>query len=446
MAGLSCIERQDLLRIEISDSDKRKLSHIIRYYRTAEYAQKEPLDWSVHDFPVDSFGDTICSSWTLSRLENGHIILSDDIYINLMAKLGLRFNFTKDVEDEFCSISEKIIDAHDQWDSAHSVNLLHQALSLLQPYAEYAIENIYVEACHQLLVYHTQTDSFIHVTKQKVMKKILSLFHIFPAAFQACLQPMLYVYYYGNATPSELGSVVKKLELNASSSLRARLHSIHYKIYSKHLYQVPILLESEAKLCSASPIQVLEVQSLRTYFECMAQTSDFSSSVKSMDRLLKKYRDQITQTQFSKHRMNIGIYYMRLHDPVLAKSAFYDVLHHSMQHRIPAAIHMFMLHSLYGEEIPTECFSLQDDVSAYQGIHNEIYSTIFEYYSLKNQNVDPSLLEHMITQDIRPYFVHTNDPDMYKVFYKELEALAKKTNNRQPLRNFKRLRRISAQT
>lgn len=418
--------------LQISDATKRKLSVLIRYFRTREYALKEPLDWSVHDFPVDQAGETICSHETLSQIENGSIIKNDDIYERLLAKLGKSINFEADLTVEIARISNDILNAQNAGDDSKILYSVNELQTLLLPYSSYVVEAEYLRACAPLLSYYEED---ILSDEARVL---FDLYPMFDSQFQLCLQPMLYSYSYSKE-PEALNDRVKQIHLSDSRALVSRLRYAHFLCLSKKFFMVPIILSDLHSYYEMHPSTAMEIDLLDmvAYYNMCTNSTDLRPSIHALTDFLDTHHEEIAVSKQGSYYYNLAIYSLHLKEIDDARKYLQKALNFPAV-RLQATLQLLLLSSRSEIELPAEILS---NICRYENRDsNPTLSKILRYYALKAGGADLISLEEYIMTVIRSLFVEVNDEYLYEVFLLELERLTKATGNIQKLKNYKRVR------
>lgn len=433
------------MRLTIPDHDKKKLAAIIQYDRTHGYAQKEPLDWNISDFPVDDGGQTICSPATLSQLENGVVIKDDDIYEGLLHKLGTAYNFKDDLTEKIGTLSSRLLRATDLGDPAGIDAAIAVYREFLSPFADCAIEALLLDALGLIQKAYIDPMYFAGSAEKNTVDRLYALFSVIEDDLQHTLQSILYAHEYEMAAPAQLPDIAKHLKLKDSPSVTAQLAYVHFLMTSRRYYEVPVLLESLSRR-SISPLRRLDVLNAQAFFAADTGASNLQTAVTALSDALETTRATLPDKNRASLDYNLGLYYYQLHAPQQALRAWIRNLHTPSYHRIRSANHILMCSTMHGTEIPEETFSAADDLHVLSGSYKEVYETIFRYYRWKKDGAEASRLEAMIQNEMRKLFLLVNDEALYEVFLKELTDLTRKTGHRQLLKNYKRLRRRSAGT
>src|SRR5699024_8822814 len=94
--------------LDIPDKDKIKLGKLINYYRVNDYKANNPTSWSIKEF-VKYHDYTICSPTTFTIMKESMVIKNNDIYDELLEKLGKYYNYEKDFRIIHKMFENKII-------------------------------------------------------------------------------------------------------------------------------------------------------------------------------------------------------------------------------------------------------------------------------------------------------------------------------------------------
>lgn len=172
------------------DKIKNQLNVLIEYYRNMEYEHSKNKEFSKELFStclIDHQIISICSATTYRKLAAGESLKNDDIYIQLLNKMGLKYNENAYVyKEDFEEKCIQICSALERMDFDEMFSLLQETIACLM--SEDIIENEYrivLSALYDMTLRERFGES-------KDMQHILNLFAIYNEAIKQCLTPSVY--------------------------------------------------------------------------------------------------------------------------------------------------------------------------------------------------------------------------------------------------------------
>lgn len=424
----------------ISDKQKKKLSYIIHYYRTKVYSQNHSQGWTIREFTNNTNGENICSTWTLSQIENGKIIASDEIYLDLLQKLSLTFNFDVDLDNSINDLCHEVYSAYDEYNTSQLLALSQRLIDLIQPFSKHAIERIYYNAALQLHDYYLNPMHF-HKNASHRLQKLWYFYQIFPHEMKICLQPMFCRYFYDSLIPSAFDEILNTLNIQHSPSTRARFMYINAQIYLKKFYNVPILLENSSSLMLD---QQIEKEFLKVYFLSTTNSSDFSWQLAEFSKLLEEHHAALDNQLFNRLLYNTALLLLEDENYRKAHQIFVDLYMNVDDFQMTTLLHLFRLNTFNGLSIPKKCLSKETNTASLKNDYEALFNAVYMYYFDKMNDAAPEFLEEMIRSQIQPWFIKVNDSSLYDLFERELQNLAAMSGDTRKLRNYRRIRQRKA--
>lgn len=428
-----------MMNLSISGNDKKKLGTIISYLRKNQYSKIEPLDWIGKDFIVDDFGDSICSRRTLSKIENGEIVFDEDIYDNLLKKLGLKYNYNGMAEeDELNHLFQKLNRATQYINKDEEEEIIKEILKIYKAYDIFAIESV---------IYNTLKFFFDNKEKldDKKIKDLILLYDIYPDSLQLVLRRTSIFYCYEYSNKSLLNELSEKFKLSdLESTLDKYIYIIVLKVNKRYITAIERLI-SLKDISKNNRNNLLEI-------ECLIHLCDFARLIDSKElvELSLKLEKVLNNLKSNSNSNNLGIYYYNL-------GLFFDnsnMPHHSLNYYLEsislnnklflrAAFEAFNVCEKNNLEIPKEFVQneyLLEVIPSNFSSNEDILLILYNYYLRKHYNKAPVILEDYITRNIVKLFKEINDLTLYNIFEHELLQLVNKTGNKNKLYNFRRLK------
>lgn len=420
--------------LDISYNDKKKLGKIINYYRVNIYKGKHPDLWSISSFVQGEYGN-ICSTTTLSQIENGTIIKDNDIYDEILRKLGQSYNYKSDLTEVHKIFGNKILDCYENYKDQEVVYLVKEYIDKLTPYKDYILEK-------ELLYALEFTLKVVDSEMRRETYKLLELISIYPFAIQTLLIDKInsYTYNYGNL--EEKDNVDKILiKLTKNTSYRLKTNQIYNLLRKKYYYKAMInLLELQNHYDKG--INILGL--LRIYSIKLILLEEIGSNewFNEVDQVLPIFKEHLEK--YKEHIIiyihNIAIGCMNRKKYKLALELLVLVLENSINFYLPTAIYINQICTITGAKVPTIANSREYN----SGYYPKVFNIIYKFYILKNDNTPADELEKYIFQKIRPIFTETSDDSLYNIFKLELEKCVEITGHANLIYKYNRIRRRSS--
>lgn len=419
--------------LDIPEDDKIKLGKIINYYRVNVYKERYPDSWSINNFVQGEYGN-ICSSTTLSQIENGVIIKDNDIYDEILNKLGQKYNYEKNLSDIHKAYGEKIIYNFENYKDTAVTSLIKDYIVELNPYKNYIFEKEFIYA----LEFSLKT---VNMEMKSNVNKLLKLFSIYPASIRILIADRINSYIYNFGDSNEKRKSHKVFKLYKSNSYRLKTNRIYTLLRKKYYYKAMLsLLELQNYYEKENNI----LGQLRIYSIKLILLEEIGSTewFNEVDQVLPIFKEHLEKDneQIITYIHNIAIGCTNRKKYNLALELFVLVLKYSSRLYLPTAIYVNQICTITGDSIPSIANCGEYNSEDYP----EVFNIIYRFYLLKNDNTSASELEEYIFKSIRPIFNEFSDDSLYNIFKLELEKCIEVTGHSNLLYKYNRIRRRSS--
>ncbi|WP_077369617.1 hypothetical protein [Anaerosalibacter sp. Marseille-P3206] len=419
--------------LDIPNDHKMKLGLVIKFYRTNYYKESHPDSWGINDFVKDD-EEYICSPTTLSAIENTKIIKNDDIYDELLKKLGLEYNYEKDLSVIHEKFHKKIIDAFENYNDELLNNLIIDYTKALTPYENFVLEK-------ELIYVINLIQNFLTVDLEEDIKKCLELLPIYESSIQLILADRIHSYFYNFGNLKDLEEINQVVSLQNIKSLRLQCNYINTLIRKKYYLEATENLLKVQKIYMEKDniLGLLRTYSIKLDLIDEMKSNEWNDEVKQILPLFKKHIHK-DKKQIIIYIYNTAIGYLKRKEYEFAFELLLFVLNESKELFLPTAIYLNVISTITGIDVPLEAKEANYNEENYPDVFNVIY----KFYLLKNSNASFEELENYIFKKIRPIFIYMSDDSLYNTFRIELERCVKITGHNHFLYRYNRIRRRSS--
>ncbi len=419
--------------LDIPNHDKKKLGKIINYYRINNFKEKHPNSWSINKF-IQNKNDNICSPTTLSQIENGTIIIDNDIYDELLKKLEQKYNYEKNLSEIHKIFNNRITHAFENYNDKLLDNLIKEYIEALKPYKDYILEKEFIFALNF-------SEKNLNLKMKDDMNKCLELFSIYPSGIQIIIADKLDGFVYNLGNPEEIRKVDRVIDLSKIDSYRLKSNYINNLIRKKYyLKAAQFLWELQNHYDKKNNILgLLRAYSIKLILLEEIGSNEWLEEVRQILPIFKQYLDK-DREQIIIYIYNIAMGCFNRKKYKLALDILILVLENSNELFLPTAIYVNEICTITDTKVPPVAKNERYNKKNYP----EVYNTIYKFYLLKNANSPHIELEKYIFQNIRPIFIKFSDDSIYNLFKFELEKCVEITGHTNLIYKYNRIRRRSS--
>lgn len=421
--------------LDIPNKHKKYLGVVINYYRTNNYKEKYSDSWGINEF-IKNNNENICSPTTLSNIENGKIVKNNDIYDELLKKLGQKYNYKKDLSNIHKVFEKKFNYAFENFNNELLDDLIEDYIQSLDPYKDFILEK-------ELILALNLSRKTLKPEMENDVGKCLKLFPVYEPAIKLILGEKLHSFAYNYSNLEMLEEIDEIVNLSKSKSYRLQCNYLYNLIKKKYYFEaIELLLKLEKYYLKKDNILgLLKIYSIKLILiEETGSNEWLEESEKTLPIFKKNIAKDKEQIIIYIYNIAIGCFNRKEYNRAFDLLLF--VLKKSEKLFLPTAIYLNNISSITGIDVPQEAIREDYDEEKYP----EVFNTIYKFYLLKNNTTSPEELEKYIFDNIRPLFVYISDDSLYETFRIELEKCVAITGHKKLIYQYNRIRTRSVKS
>jgi len=380
-----------------------------------------------NSFTLKKFCDGICSINTLKSIEAGGLSRSEDVYIELLDKLDLKFGEFPVIDNAIETVLENLYEAIEFYDREDMRLYLDKGINVLKTV------NNYVYYSDLLLFFESTKDYYINDALYKGdYSHLSSLLDVFPYIFKDLIRINIFarVQHKSYVDFEEYKSVISDLKIEESENVCVSIMLLHYYfVIGEYVQMNRLLIALEKKFAFKNNyIRLLDVYNYGVLLGSYADDNELNRYVKKIEDLIKNIR--FPKIKLSEVYANIASSYHYNEDYVNALIYFEKMLEVSK------------IESLSDLIIMADCQNRLDrEINLYEVSKDVLEKNPFEMRKMYNyftwsKDIPEFVRQNYILKEIAP---ELKDEVFIKIFRYEINRLIEKTNHYKSLYMFDKI-------
>lgn len=394
---------------------KQQLNILIEYYRNQYYEQTKNKEFSKELFStiiIDHKKISICSPTTYRKLASGNIIKNNDIYIQLLKKLGLNYCEQSFVyTQKFENLCKQLIVTQEQFLKEEQLHLITNAL--LNMNTDDIIEKEYRTA---LIALYDMIKKGHMLHDSIILNHIINVFSIFNQSLKQCLEVAVYNFCVQKRYDTQIPHYFAMIE----DTYYHRVHKLYYYIdagieLNKVEEEMQTLINYYLKTHNYNQVLQILIMKMKYYDQIGIDSKEAESEIETF---LSKYDSQIVDNiknsylYFKAKKYNRGKQYR------IAKQLFERLLNKDITYINYVLSYYFICLIMLDENIEYDKMFLKE--------LDEKDAIIYRYFQIPKDNYE----------DREDYIIYTicdanvlNESYLVKSFLHELRKIVRITKH-----------------
>lgn len=414
-------------RIEIDRDEKPLLGRYIRLLRTTQYRSQHAQGWEIARFCMH-----ICAPATLSRLENGQSVKNDDVYDQLLAKLGLRYNYQKDLRNLHQVHGQALLRQLNGEDSAHDLPTLAGAYRrALAPWRSYAVEG----AVYDMLALFDEQSS-TPAKQATLLREALALYPALRGGLREALAVQIFARTH-NTAGNQIQQIAQILWKHPPCSANGMLAQANYLLQLRQYFAAAAALHTVFQRVSRENTPLLWMQTENLILDLIDRThsTEWDAHLSAYADFVRRRveagcRDAVTlaglhcaAVSFVAHRLYAQARTFLVLSIRLAPKTFLE-----------DSYLLYVLSTLDGEPVPPEAKQRYDP-----SLYPDMAVRAHRFYELKEAGASFEALEAYIFNDLGAFLANVDDAT-FEDMGRELEACIAVTGHQKLRYRYRHLR------
>lgn len=410
------------MELELTDDTKRRLGILFRFERMQMNMTQKAF--------IDTNGVLLCGIATYSKLENGFIIKSDDVYEEIAELHGFTIHYSLDLL-KLKPSNERIKKAIEEFNFEASKKEALKCLEYLEPYKNGIIGKQYVRLYKDIIDHYTlRLDISI-----EHFHEYFDLYEIYDDVLKDVVIDIQFRYANMNLSSLEkMEQVDRQYHLKSASWILLRMnYAILMFCEGNGIDATYGLAELERHFKEQENYnRLLDILELKVFLYINNQKANSIQYFNELVAFFDENKDKILPRKQVEHNYNLALKYIDYFD---YENAYKSIeafisseifMNYHMTIRLTCLILITYISEKLHKDIDLKYLSV--DIGDVQSIRNQQY-TLFDYYRKKYlEKWDVSELEKYMMNEVIPAIDEKNEL-MYRMINDEVENLIKITKN-----------------
>ena len=404
--------------LKINDSDKKKIGYLIHLYRTQQFKHL-----SQNSFLLNEYNEPICTRQTLSKIEQGIIIINDSIYEELLKKVNLKFNTDYCIEEFLpTSIFSDLLNACDYYNLEKLISISESYIKQLNPFKEYIFFHEYYECFKWIYTYYS---SFELPTLQST-EYIIFLKNIINSNLYEVMMDLVFK----KRTISRIYDFDFK---NSNSMINRGNHMMILYNQSKLSEMLDYCQDLEEEYSSKNNyIRLLDIYSLKGFAFSNTEKEKFEKLVSQINHTVEAHNSNIPEIKISQLLKNIGLQAFRIDMYDIAINYLEQYIAMDSPYANIVGIDLCISYQKTNKINQLKSFIQSKEV--YKG--DSQYENLLNYFILKYKyQTDNDELSYFIVNKV-PIIIDNTMGKYKQFFYEELSMLVEQTKRYKDLKTY----------
>ncbi len=370
-----------------------------------------------NSFTLKKFCEGICSINTLKNIEAGGYSRSEDVYIELLSKLDLKFGEFTVIDEALGDVLENLYEAIEFYDSEDIRLYLDKGINVLK-----TVDN-YVYYSDLLSIFESTKDYYINDSLYNHdFKHLASLLDIFPYKFKDLIRINTFarIQHKSFIDFDEYKTAIDSLKIEESKNVCVSIMLLHYYFVTGEYLQMNKLLNTlEMKFISDhNYIRLLDVYNYGVLLGSYVDKKELTCYVNKIEELIEVIR--FPRIKLSEVYANI------------ASSFHYNEVYDNALLYFEKMLEISNVESLSDLIIMADCQNrLDKEINVYKVTKDVLEKNPFEMRKMYNyftwpKDIPDFVRQNYILKEIAPVL---NDQVFIKIFRYEINRLVEQTNH-----------------
>lgn len=243
-----------------------------------------------NSFTLKKFCEGICSINTLKNIEAGGLSRSEDVYIELLDKLDLKFGEFPVIDEALVMLTTEIYNAIEYYDRDRIDIYTNKFLKILNEVSDYVLYSDLKHLIESIRCYYLK-DKFIH---KKDIKHYVSILDVLPDCYKDLLKIILFTKLQQTCSNDihEYKNLIHILKISESNNVCVKMMLLHYYFVTGEYLKMNKLVNELENIFKGDGnyVRLIDTYNYGLLLCSYADNSLLNLYVKKIDELISNYR------------------------------------------------------------------------------------------------------------------------------------------------------------